>query len=486
MKLTKFVIPMMMTALLLGQNLKAAEEITLPVITKPAILDEGTQRVLSPDQIAELLPWAKDSKLFLTDALNDLDSIPMSLKVERLLQSIKQVVQDSGSKNSELFMRYILNRGLAVNDILSKEVDMDAIGSIDAQFRILRQTVEMAIKYYDIDMTIINKKGTAPFKDFGVEYFNFLTSLNNSIFDASAQYNIQRTALEFLQWDLYRDLNNKSFAPQIVKINNNLKFFPVRKMRDAESIALIRQMKKVTVGMELGIRKEERSNEDTYKRPEGSTSTETRIDDNLKIGDSVLVSGYPGSIVAVRADGSIMVRKTSGEVVTTTTSAIGYVKGCVDGFCVGERVLEGGYDAVITGVKKNKEILIYRSGWSYSESRTSANLGKKDGCNNEKFCVGQSVIDNTGYPVTITGIRKDNKLFVFQKGWSYSEIRDSSSLARTSGCAGRNVCVKDAVYLSNGQLATVTGIVNATTVRVIVSGWSYSELRTVESLGLTK
>ena len=202
MKLTKFVIPMMMTALLLGQNLKAAEEITLPVITKPAILDEGTQRVLSPDQIAELLPWAKDSKLFLTDALNDLDSIPMSLKVERLLQSIKQVVQDSGSKNSELFMRYILNRGLAVNDILSKEVDMDAIGSIDAQFRILRQTVEMAIKYYDIDMTIISKKGAAPFKDFGVEYFNFLTNLNNSIFDASAQYNIQRTALEFLQWDL--------------------------------------------------------------------------------------------------------------------------------------------------------------------------------------------------------------------------------------------------------------------------------------------
>lgn len=172
MKLTKFVIPMIMTAVLLGQNLKATEEITLPVITKPAILDEGTQRVLSPDQIAELLPWAKDSKLFLTDALNDLDSIPMSLKVERLLQSIKQVVQDSGSKNSELFMRYILNRGLAVNDILSKEVDMDAIGSIDAQFRILRQTVE---------------------------YFNFLTNLNNSIFDASAQYNIQRTALEFLQ-----------------------------------------------------------------------------------------------------------------------------------------------------------------------------------------------------------------------------------------------------------------------------------------------
>lgn len=197
MKLTKFVIPMIMTALLLGQNLKAAEEITLPVITKPAILDEGTQRVLSPDQIAELLPWAKDSKLFLTDALNDLD------------------------------------------------------------------------------MTIISKKGAAPFKDFGVEYFNFLTNLNNSIFDASAQYNIQRTALEFLQWDLYRDLNNKSFAPQIVKINNNLKFFPVRKMRDTESIALIRQMKKVTVGMELGIRKEERSTENTDSSPVGSTSTET-------------------------------------------------------------------------------------------------------------------------------------------------------------------------------------------------------------------
>lgn len=485
MKLTKFAIPMMMTALLLGQNLKA-EEITLPVISKPAILDEGTQRVLSQDQIAELLPWAKDSKIFLTDALNDLDSLPMSLKVERLLQSIKQVVQDSGSKNSELFMRYVLNRGLAVNDILAKEADMDAVGSIDAQFRILRQTVEMAIKYYDIDMTIINKKSAAPFKDFGVEYFNFLTNLNNSIFDASAQYNVQRTALEFLQWDLYRDLNNKSFAPQIVKINNNLKFFPVKKMRDADSIALIRQMKKVTSGMELGIRKDIRE-EGSISQNNSTSAPGDRFPEGLKVGDNIMYGGYPSVIVAIRADGQLMVKQSIGLVLTVAPSSIAYITGCVDGFCVGEKVINNdGKTATVTGVGKDKFIYVYETGWTYSEFRKAKELAKTTGCNSNGLCVGNTVIDNSGYPVKITGIKSDNKVTVFKSDWSYSELREPNVLAKVTGCSARNICVGDQVYMANGEKATITGILNSTQVRVYVSGWSYSEIRNVDSLGVTK
>ncbi|AUN99020.1 hypothetical protein DOM21_05845 [Bacteriovorax stolpii] len=233
-----------LTSLLATGALKA-EEISLPVITKPAILEEGTQRTLTQAQIAELLPWAKDSKLFLIDLMENIQGLTTSDKIERLADGIASVVGESAPKNSELLMRYALNRGLVINDILSREMDADAVGSQDAKLRVLKASIEMAIKYYETDLAILEKKTTAPFVIFGLDYFDFLNELNKSIFDASAQYNVQRTALEWLQWDLYRDLNNASYAPQIVKINNSLKTFPNKKITDAQSIANIRLMKKV-------------------------------------------------------------------------------------------------------------------------------------------------------------------------------------------------------------------------------------------------
>jgi hypothetical protein len=49
-----------------------ADEVNLPVVKKPAILNEGTQSTLSADQIAELMPWAKDTKFFLVDLLDNI------------------------------------------------------------------------------------------------------------------------------------------------------------------------------------------------------------------------------------------------------------------------------------------------------------------------------------------------------------------------------------------------------------------------------
>ncbi len=232
----------LLAALSIG-NVFGGEEITLPQISKPALLEEGTQRELTITQLNELLPWAKNSKSFLVDLLENIEGLSMSDKVERLVEGISSVVEQSSSKHSELLIRYALNRGLVINEILSKESDGDAVGSIDAKYRVLKASVLMAIKYYDTDMAVLAKKSVAPFVLFGLDYYTFLTELNKSIFDASTQYQVQRTSLEWLQWDLYRDLNNASYAAQIVKINNGLKTFPNRKLTDAQSISHIRQMK---------------------------------------------------------------------------------------------------------------------------------------------------------------------------------------------------------------------------------------------------
>ncbi len=223
-----------------------SNEINLPVIKKPAILEEGTQTNLTSSQIAELLPWAKDSKIFLSDLLDNIQGLSTTDKIERLAEGIANVVGESAPKNSELLMRYALNRGLVLNEILNKEMAADAVGTQDAKLRVLKSSIQIALKYYETDMAVLARKSVAPFVIFGLDYFEFLNELNKSVFDASAQYSIQRTSLEWLQWDMYRDLNNASYAPQIVKINNGLKSFPNKKLTDAQSIAYIRQIKQLS------------------------------------------------------------------------------------------------------------------------------------------------------------------------------------------------------------------------------------------------
>lgn len=240
----------LLSTLTFGAALKA-ETINLPVITKPTILEEGTQRELTASQIEELLPWAKDSKVFLNDLLDGIQGLSSLDKHDRLIEGIKSVVGESAPKNSELLMRYVLNRGLVVDEILSNEMKDDEVGTIDAKNRVLISSVKMAIKYYELDMAVLSKKNKTAFAVFGADFFEFLNELNKSIFDASAQYNILRTSLEWLQWDLYRDLNNASFASHIVKINNSLKIYPNKKMTDAQSIAFIRQMKGVSQQLKI-------------------------------------------------------------------------------------------------------------------------------------------------------------------------------------------------------------------------------------------
>ncbi len=147
----------------------------------------------------------------------------------------------------------------------------------------LLKSIRFALKYYDVDLAFLTKKTALPFTSFGKEYFFFLHEMNKSIFDASAQYMVQRLSLEFLQWDLYRDVNNTSNAPQIIKINNALKMYPKKITSDRSALSYIQQMKKLIQQLNLNnIQvpkievKEERlvsqlsvilENKDTYYKP---------------------------------------------------------------------------------------------------------------------------------------------------------------------------------------------------------------------------
>lgn len=189
--------------------------------------------------------------MFLNDLVDSIQGLSTEDKIERLDYGIRQVVGDSATKHSELLMRYVLNRAIVIKDILAKEMDASAVGSADAKLRILLTSIKMSIDYYETDMNTLSKKSIPNFQQFGESYFKFLTELNKSIFDASAQYSVQRTSLEWLQWDLYRDLNNTRHAPVIVKINNALKIAPAGKMSDAQAIKNIQQLKRVSAQLNI-------------------------------------------------------------------------------------------------------------------------------------------------------------------------------------------------------------------------------------------
>lgn len=236
---------------LINMNISVAQEINLPVISKPSVLDEGVQRELSDEQIAEISPWANDSKVYLIDLKDSLDGLSSADKLQRLVDGIKSIVGESSPKNSELFMRYILNRALVLNDLLGKEISAKQFGLKDIKLRVLLSSIDLAVKYYNVDMQVLSKKTKAPFVSFGVSYYYFLNSINNSILDASAQYAIAKTSLEWLQWDLYRDLNNKKYASQIVKINNSLKTLPATVSTDKQALILVRQMKSLETRLQF-------------------------------------------------------------------------------------------------------------------------------------------------------------------------------------------------------------------------------------------
>lgn len=304
----KFTIIAILTSMLFSTFLKA-DEVQIVVVKKPSVLEEGTQRDLSPEQIAELLPWAKDSKSMLSDLLENIQGLGMADRVSRMVDGVQQVVGESAPKNSELFMRYVLNRALVLNEMLDKEIEADAVGAIDVKSRVLVLSIKMAIKYYDIDSAkLADQKTVSPFASFGKEYFYFLKELNKSIFDASAQYKIERISLEWLQWDLYRDLNNTSYASTIIKINNALKIFPSTNLTDSQSINYIKQVRKVSSGLELNTNVIRR-NETDQSEQESKVSKEIIKIDNIAAGVRVIDSNkMVGIVQQVFANGQTKVQ----------------------------------------------------------------------------------------------------------------------------------------------------------------------------------
>jgi len=237
---------------LAGPVCRAADD--LPAVQAPAGFDEGTESSLNATQMSEILPWAENSRETLKDLLDTTSSFSYREAKETMVRGIQDVVLASAPKRTELLTRYVLNRALKTHALIEREVDTTQPGVVDLQVRFLRNSIQMALKYFVSDVAYLNGRfvekkadlASMPYAEFGLDYAQFLMTLDQSVLDASAQYDIAVQALGLLEWDLYRDQDRLLYAPVISKIDRFLKLAPAQAgASDGDSIRWLRKVKKV-------------------------------------------------------------------------------------------------------------------------------------------------------------------------------------------------------------------------------------------------
>lgn len=401
--------------------LSNADEVTLPVIKRPLALQEGIQRDLTQEEIAELLPWAKDSRSELAELLTGEELYSSKENLERLVNGVRAVLKDTRSKNAELLMRYILSRGLNISTILTKEIEKDSVGALDVKLRVMKTTIQMAVSYYDMDEALLVKKTKQNFAIFGLEYYEFLTELNKSIFDASAQYQIQKTSLEWFQWDLYRDMNNTKYAPLIIKINSGLKKFPEVVENDSAAVEYIRNMKKMALKFDINIKGAKKK----VLEP---------VADLFVAGDQVIYewtsTNNEVSTVVARSGQDFLsyydIKLPNGKIQRSVSRGdLAATKGCTT-LCVGDQILyfpdnyinSVNKTGVIIGINKHLFIIQHTNGKlknTASKNVTASELAVASGCSDANICVGdkfKKIIDGETVSFVIYAIQPFNKYVI--------------------------------------------------------------------------
>jgi hypothetical protein len=196
--------------------------------------DEGTQEGLTQQDRARISDWALNTKLALEEITTKISPLKMVEKKQMLVECMENAVIDSAPLASETLLRYTLNRALAANKAIEEEgirknFPTFAAGTVDQQVRLLRNSVDLALEYYQNDVMYINgKKQSNKLRDliapeyarFGTRYNDLLLTLSNSVFDATAQYSILRKSIGWYANDLAKDAKADAYGRIAITLDN--------------------------------------------------------------------------------------------------------------------------------------------------------------------------------------------------------------------------------------------------------------------------
>jgi hypothetical protein len=302
----KLIIPM-----LLSLSFSAFADLSLPQISAPDELvrgdfAEGTITQISPAEIAEFLPWAQNAKNQLTRALNTARTLPLRDRRTHIERSIRSVVNRSGDRQYQMFMRFSLNRGLLLVSEMTKTMDMTDIGANESALDILQRSIEVALSFYESDLSFQNRAQNGNTTTV-LSYAQFATSFKNSLYagvinvlDAKAQYRLLYKLIEMVNWDLSRDAHANNHAESIVEAYELLQdLHPEPVEDDRLNLRYIRRLNSLKL-LSLGTPAVQRPVDDVGTFIGSGRRTEIQTED-LRIARSALnASSWTARLAAVR------------------------------------------------------------------------------------------------------------------------------------------------------------------------------------------
>lgn len=299
-------------ALLLTIQPALSAELNIEVKPPFVELEERMQMSLTDEFVDALRPFARNLGRRLDGILTHASELPSLEAEEFLVNSVKRMVYEGDIKYDEMLSREILERAILIHKVLLDETDSNDFGIVDMRIRLVTRAIELARdKYAGLDLAFFDKKEDVAYADFGKEYMQYLLELNKSVFDATAQYKLQKLALQFYQYDLSRDINYESYATDIVEIHDSLPSFPVESTSDQSALRYIRGLRSLvaTLGMSLSNNSSYRAprrvrTEDVYNPIAGLSSSEQTVNSDNSVtiewpktvrGDSEYFLSWEGS-----------------------------------------------------------------------------------------------------------------------------------------------------------------------------------------------
>lgn len=242
---------------LLSQSVLSSE-ITFEVKAPFVELEERIEMQLTDEFVDSIRPFARNLGRRLDSLLERASELTNFEAEEYLVKALNQLVYESDIKIDEMLSREVLERAILIHRVLEAETESSDFGVIDMRIRLLTRAIEMAkSKYSEQDINFLDNKSEISYAAFGKEYIVYLSELNKSVFDASAQYQLQKLALQFYQYDLARDVNYESHATDIVEIHDSLPAYPDSSENDRSSIRHIRSLRSLMFSLDVEFPKVE-------------------------------------------------------------------------------------------------------------------------------------------------------------------------------------------------------------------------------------
>lgn len=416
----------------------------LPKIIAPTYTQENYSLSLTQEEIDNLKKWSTDIDSDLKNALMSSSDLNGEAKLDYLKNEIESIIKNHRDQ-ANIFVRYSLTRSLKLIEIIEKEDESSENSILDVKIRLLTQSLKIAKEYTDFDFAKFKKFGYTTYSRFGLDYFALITELAKSVYDASAQYEMYKISLEYLQWDLYREADNAQYASTVVKINNFLNKQTQTISNDKAFVEKIRNIKKLIT--EIDIRHYQGAVE--YNEIAGIVKEAVEKNKNInmslpfQVGDKAILWNY-------FKDESI-----NGNIVTITK-----VRDL--SFHNNQLFVYSSYDSKTR--KKQKSLV---DGYFY----------KMKGClKGSELCVGAPVL-TYNEPITIIGIGIFNSILGQGKDGEIRQIHENEIFRRAGCVKSMRVCVGDKIRdpEDSNKLKYVTGVRDDQEGSILVGDSIYDE-----------